>query len=123
MTRKLPPSLAWPTNASEVDAVLGEIAEQVHVAWMSWERKPSASPLQATWRPIPPPVIGGSEGDGTSLWIRPVAREEAEEARRRVREHLLPAAKKWLANALAAGEAWQGSRHEASWDLLAGRDL
>jgi hypothetical protein len=116
VAKKLRPGLAWPTKASTIAAALGPIADQIHVAWMTWERR-ATNPLQASWEPRDAPVIGGIAGRGATLWVGPVDRSDLDVIRRAVDETILGAATRWFIEALAAGEAWQSSRHERRWSV------
>src|SRR4051812_18821974 len=115
MSRKLRPGLAWPTRPAIVAGVLGPLADDVHGAWMTWQRE-ATDPIHPSWEPRHAPVIGGSPGKGATLWIGPVDRSQLE-AVRGVAEEMLREARRWFEDALRAGEAWQSSRHERRWRL------
>lgn len=118
MPPRLPPALAWPLRPSEVKEALGESAGSVRVVWASWHRKPSSTPLRATWDPEYPAVIGGWVGKGATLWIEPIDRADAERVRRHVRDRTLGQACDWLSQAVAAGEGWQATKHQVEWPAV-----
>jgi hypothetical protein len=121
MPKGLPPGLAWPVKPMLVASTLGALADEVDVAWMRWNRKPSSAPLSVDWSPTMSEGIGALPGNGATLWIAPIARADAELVRTLVADQLLPEARAWLEQALAAGEAWQSSRHERRWTIVHGK--
>lgn len=117
----LSPQLVWPVRPALVTAMLGSIADEVEVTWMSWERHPAVAPLDATWRQFDAGNFGAWSVGGAKLWIGPVSRPDVDAARGLVRDVVLPEARDWLAQALTAGEGWQASAHERWWFLSGGR--
>ena len=115
MSKNLPPHLAWPVKASIVNDALGELADEVEVAWMSWDKSASDCPLRATWSPPTGQVIGSTRVDGAKLWIAPIEKEHVTALRSVVADQLLPEARAWLAGALTADEGWRLMRHERRW--------
>ena len=123
VSRTLPPHLAWPVKASSVKDALGKLAGEVDVAWMSWVKSASDTPLHATWSPLTGQVIGSTRVDGAKLWIAPVDKERVAALRSLVAEQLLPQARAWLADALTADEGWRLMRHERRWLVSASGEV
>lgn len=77
--------------------------------------------LRATWGPKPPSSVGAGPLEGGTLWVSPVARAEVHLIRPLVLRLVLPDARAWFEDALASGNAWQGTRHARTWYVVDGQ--
>jgi hypothetical protein len=127
MTRRAAPApnLAWPLSASAVTSFLAEglgpRADEVRVTYVSWERRPSDTPLTVTWTPPERGSIGSSFGEpGANVWIAPVAKADLARTRAWLSSAVLPDLASWLRMALDAPPTWQGTHHERGWRAAEG---
>jgi hypothetical protein len=124
--KRLSPKLhvAWLTRPSDVESVLGPIAQVVEIHWSgSAERELSTTPIRATWDPNFPKVIGGRAGRGAMLWISPVAQADAATVRPVILDVVLPETRSWLEHAMSAGDVWQSVWQSRGWSVVDGKIL
>ena len=101
------PALGLALSASAVKSFLveqlGAQADEVRVTYVSWERRPSDTPLRVTWTPPERGSIGSSFGEpGAEVWIAPVAKVDLHRARSWISSAILPDLASWLRTALGA---------------------
>lgn len=115
MSHRLPPHLAWPLKASQIESALGARAQDVEVVRTTWEKQPSDTPLSVDWHATRGEMQGWRAGEGPTIWLRPVARADRAAVSEVLLRQGLPDLLKWLDRAYAAPATWQAMRHQRRW--------
>lgn len=117
MSPRLPPHLAWPLKASQIETALGARAEDVRLVRTTWEKKASDTPLSLEWHASRPALQGSVVGEGPTLWMRAVSRDSRSATTELLLRQGLPDLVRWLERAMTATDTWQAVRHERFWRL------